>query len=144
MKTSLWFLALVLSIGGIISFGFSASSHSDEKFSFSVGECVKDVNPHSGSTSGIIGQKFDENGKLVINGFIKGICSGDSISGDLDVEEDSILLFYSIRRSKTSDLYANGLMSKEQYRRECSCSQRVQYTIQNIEKKQYTVSIRSH
>jgi hypothetical protein len=142
MKISLYFLFLSALIGGGTFFGFSNFSVAEKDFSFSVGECTKDANPHSGSRAGIVSQKFNEEGDFIVDGFIKGICSEDDIIGDIKINEQDIFLLYSIKkRNDSSQLYANSIVNREEYRKTCSCSQRVQYRIQNVEQKQYSLSI---
>lgn len=131
----------VLAIGGLLLFGVSGCQQGSQNLKFSVSECSKDANPYSGSSVGVLSQKWEGDNTLVVGTFIKAICPEDKISGNYEVNGENLSLKYRIER-ETSGFYASAV-SLSQANEKCSCSQKLRYEISDLEKKQYIISIDS-
>lgn len=94
---------------------------------FSTGLCDSNIDPDSQPIAGILSQTWKNQNTLVVEGYVKTVCGGATITGDFTLEGNNLTLKYNI---KTGDSVTM-----------CNCPHKLIYEISDIENKDYSVSI---
>jgi hypothetical protein len=117
---SLLAVIIMLSFAGCLQ---ASAPHLD----FTTAPCIPTIDPYTQPPAGILNQTWTDHRMLSVEAYLKTYCGGAVISGDYTVQGDHLVLFYNVT--------AQGPVTS------CLCTHRLVYTISNIEKREYRVTI---
>jgi len=107
---------------------FSGCSNQKPYLKFSTSACdSNNTDIYSEPYAGILNQQWADDSTLIVDGYVKTYCGGADIYGDFSVEGNKLILKYDI---KIGDAITS-----------CNCYHKVRYSISNLEKKDYSISI---
>lgn len=122
-------LALILTgailIAVVLVSIYGMNEHS-RNLAFSYETCGADVDPYGYPYEGVLNYAWEQD-TLVIEAFAKkALCGGARAAGDYQVEDDNLILLYSLNGRQT----------------DCSCAFQLVYRISGLAQRQYSISIR--
>jgi len=94
---------------------------------FSAGSCDNSMDGYSEPFSGILSQTWDSNGVLVVEGYVKTLCTGIAVKGSYQKNGNNLTLKYKLE---------HGVVQGD-----CYCAHRLTYRISNMEKSSYQISL---